>query len=1102
MAEKKETQIKVLLIDDDTDCFALTRHMLNKAGNGRYRLELATDAETGLNAMIHNRHDVYLLDYLLGKDNGVEVLREALAGGCLAPVILLTGADDLETDMAAMEAGAADFLSKGKIDGAMLDRAIRHALEWAGHVRALREAEDRLFAITSALGEGAYVLDLEGRLTFMNPEAERLLGWREQELSGKNAHEAFHSRKADGSPYPVSSCPIHRTLRTGKTRRADEEWMLRKDGTLLPVHLVATPLHRDGRLAGAVVVFQDISARLQAQRALQESEQRFRQMFNSGNDIILVHGVDAQGFPTAFVDVNQTACERLGYSREELLRMSPNDIDDPASAVDMPDLVKRLQAHERVVFERVFVTRDGKKIPVEISASLFELNGQPAALSIARDVSRRKQAEDQVRRTSEQMEGIFSSIHAMIALLDADFNFVRVNQAYAEADGHEPEFFIGKNHFDLYPDAENEAIFRKVVKTGQPYLAYAKPFRYPDHPERGTSYRDWALSPVKEEDGKATGLILSLVNVTERHMAELAREESERNLSALFEATPESVMLLDLDGVVLALNETAARRLKKSRQELLGQNVFDFFSPAVAKERRRWLDEVRRSGQTVRFDDMRKGIRFEHTVYPVFNAAGKVVRFAIYSVDVTELRQSEAIEKLLAEFNQRVMQGQELSDVLEFVCAEIAQRFDLQLAYIGEKKRDGSIQIVASAGEAIEFEKTLRQIGVRWDNSAQGKGPAGSAIRTGKAQVFKTSQPGFKPWRSSAEQFNLQAILAIPLIIRGEIYGVFNLYSRDAETFDPPAMVQRLSAIASRICVALEMAMDQRQLRLLGSALETTSNAVFITDLDGRIQWVNAAFTHLTGYGAQEAVGQTPRILNSGTQDKEYYRELWETIHGGESWSRETVERRKDGSLFTVQQTVTPIFDESGGISHFISILEDISARKLTEERIRRMAEYDALTELPNRVLFYDRLQQAMLVAKRKRDRLALLYLDLDRFKAVNDSLGHHVGDLLLQAVAQRLQECVRESDTVARLGGDEFTVILQEIGATEDVAQVAEKIIAALTAPFHLNGHKVTIGTSIGIVLYAGGAEIEPDQLVKLADGAMYGAKGRGGNTFEFAPG
>ncbi len=957
-------------------------------------------------------------------------------------------------------------------------------------------------SIASVLAEGVYVLDAEGRLVFLNQEGERLLGWSEKELLGMNAHEVFHYKKPDGSPYPVAACPAHQTLLTGATCRTDEEWLVRKDGTLFPVSLVSSVLKKDGGITGSVVVFQDITARLRNQQALRESEHRYRLLFESGNDIILFHGLDAQGFPTAFLDVNQTACERLGYSRDELLRMSPFDIDEPTSAVDMPALVERLLANERVVFERVFVTRDGRRIPVEISARLFELNGQSFVLSIARDISARKLAEAQLLQANEQLEAVFTNVYALLAYMDADFNFIRVNRAYAEADGREPAFFAGRNHFELYPDAANEAIFRQVVETGETYFAYARPFEYPDHPELGVTYWDWVLSAVKGEGGKTSGVILNLINVTARKQAEIGQEESERNLAALIEAPHESVLLLDLNRMVLAANETAARRLKTSRQALIGKNIFDFFPPAVIEQRQRWLDEVRLSGRFGCFEDERSGLLLEHSIYPVFDAAGKVARFAIYSVDVTERRQSEAIEKLLSSINQLAMQGLALSEVLEFICAEIVTLFDLELAWVGEKNRDGSTHIRACAGEAREYEQELRKIGVRWDNSPQGKGPTGTAIRTGQVQVFKTSQPGFKPWRAAAERLHLQATIAIPLIIRGEIYGAFNLYSHNPGFFDNQATVQRLSGVAKQICVAMEMAMDQQQLRLLGGALASASNSIFITDRMGRIQWVNAAFTRLSGYGAEEIIGQTPRLIRSGKETTEYYQNLWKTILSGETWTNETVERHKDGSLYTVLQTITPIPDENGEITHFVSIHEDITARKNADERIRYMAEYDALTDLPNRSLFYDRLQQAMVRVKRNQGKLALLYLDLDRFKAVNDNLGHHVGDLLLQAVAQRLKECVRESDTVARLGGDEFSIILQESGNPRDVALVAEKIISALAAPFHLAGLDVSIGTSIGVALYAGGPEADPDRLVHLADGGMYIAKKRGGNSFEFAPG
>ncbi|HEX5363169.1 MAG TPA: diguanylate cyclase, partial [Gallionella sp.] len=381
----------------------------------------------------------------------------------------------------------------------------------------------------------------------------------------------------------------------------------------------------------------------------------------------------------------------------------------------------------------------------------------------------------------------------------------------------------------------------------------------------------------------------------------------------------------------------------------------------------------------------------------------------------------------------------------------------------------------------------------------QGRGATGTAIRSGQIQVINASNPGFRLWKELAQEYNLQSMLAIPLLIRGEVYGAFTLYSRQLEAFSESTR-DLLVGIASRISVALEAAMDQQQIRLLGSALAAAGNGVMITNPRGIIQWVNPAFARLSGYSKEELVGQTPRVLNSGQQTPEYYRHMWATISRGETWSNEMVERAKGGGIYTVSQTITPMLDENGGITHFIAIHEDITVQKLSQERIRYMAHFDALTNLPNRVLFYDRLKQALSMARRNQGGLALLFLDLDGFKAVNDSMGHQTGDLLLKEVAERLQQCVRESDTVARLGGDEFTVILNEAHEHHDVAMVAEKIIEVIAQPFDLEGREARIGVSIGIARYSEEANSE-DELVKHADQAMYDAKSAGKNTYRFGP-
>jgi diguanylate cyclase (GGDEF)-like protein/PAS domain S-box-containing protein len=286
--------------------------------------------------------------------------------------------------------------------------------------------------------------------------------------------------------------------------------------------------------------------------------------------------------------------------------------------------------------------------------------------------------------------------------------------------------------------------------------------------------------------------------------------------------------------------------------------------------------------------------------------------------------------------------------------------------------------------------------------------------------------------------------------------------------------------------------------RLQAAALAAAANAIYITRVDGRIVWVNAAFTRLSGYPAAEAVGQTLRLLKSGKQDSAFYRELWETILAGRPWRGEVVERHKNGSLYTVAQMITPLRNARGRVTHFVGIHEDVTAQKRAEELIRHQALYDALTDLPNRILFHDRLTQALAQGHRRSEIVGVLFLDLDDFKAVNDSLGHPMGDRLLQLVADRLRGRVRDGDTLARLGGDEFALALVALEGAQGATRVAESLVKILGQPFQLGAHLVHTPASIGVSLFPFDAS-DPDTLLNRADAAMYGAKRAGGNTYQF---
>ena len=298
----------------------------------------------------------------------------------------------------------------------------------------------------------------------------------------------------------------------------------------------------------------------------------------------------------------------------------------------------------------------------------------------------------------------------------------------------------------------------------------------------------------------------------------------------------------------------------------------------------------------------------------------------------------------------------------------------------------------------------------------------------------------------------------------------------------------------------LQVALDE--LRYQKFALDQHA-IVGTTDVAGNITYANRQFCEISGYSLEELQGQNHRILNSGVHPKEFFSEMYRCIASGQVWSGEICNRAKDGHLYWVMSTIVPYMAENGKPTQYISIRTDITARKLNDEKIHQLAFYDVLTGLPNRRLLADRMHQALLLTARSAEYGAVLFLDLDNFKALNDSKGHDIGDMLLVEVAQRLKSCVREEDTIARQGGDEFVVVLEGLGkesgeAAVNAELVGEKIRAALDQPYVLKQYEYRTSSSIGIVLFDGHSE-SLDSLLMHADAAMYQAKSAGRNTIHF---
>ncbi len=633
-------------------------------------------------------------------------------------------------------------------------------------------------------------------------------------------------------------------------------------------------------------------------------------------------------------------------------------------------------------------------------------------------------------------------------------------------------------------------------------------------PARGE--HDARVGPATDGIGDLAATVNQLAGTIEQRNDELRAGEA--RFRATFEQAAVGMAHVAPDGRSLRVNQRLCDILGYSRDELLALNLRDITHPddleAELGQMRRLLAGEIDAYQLEKRDIHKDGspVWLHLTVSLVWREPGVPDYFIKVAEDIRRRKRDEyeldrlnRVYAVLSNINKLIVRTRDPQDLFEAACHIALVNGGFQLAWIGRVDPDTHrVAIVAHAGEGGDM---LEAIDLHLDAEHCSTCPMTVPLARGchfTCQDVESAVCNAR-WKQRAIELGYRSAIALPLQPFGRVEAVFALYARETGFFDA-AEVALLEEMAMDMTFALEYAEQEARraraedrLRQAAKVFESTREGVVVTDTRGAIIAVNRAFQEITGYAEAEVLGENPRLLKSGRHEDDFYRDMWESLLAGGHWQGEIWNRRKNGEIFPEWLTISDVRDESGAISNFVGVFADITRIKHSEEKLEHLANHDILTDLPNRLLLFSYLEHAVGRARRGGLQGAVLFIDLDRFKIVNDSLGHPAGDEILRIVAKRIGERVRDVDTLARLGGDEFVVVLEDLPRPESAADVAQDIIQLLDAPIVLSGgQEVFLGASIGISLFPGDGD-DATSLIQYADAALFQAKESGRGTYRF---
>ena len=805
----------------------------------------------------------------------------------------------------------------------------------------------------------------------------------------------------------------------------------------------------------------------------EEIEARYKALFQQSRDYILILEPSPHG-PPVIVDASDSAFAAHGYTRDELIGKPITFLDPGLSASELSDRMALLDAGGVLTFEVQHERKDGSSFFAEVRIQQVEIGGRTFLHSIERDVTEKKKRAEELR----QYEQIVSSTTDLMALVSDKYIYLGVNGAYLRALGKTREEVVGRS----VAEVAGERTFIESVKPNAERCMAGSVVNYSlwyEFPNIGHRYMDIYYYPYLGENRQVKGFVMSTRDETKRKLA----EEALRLQGQITTNMAEGVNIVNLDGTIFYTNPKFDQMFGYAPGELLGKHVSVLNAPAdkdpdeiareifaAISEHGEWKGEVK--------NKRKDGTEFwcSYTISTFFHHEHGKVLVTVQN-DITESKRiQDALRQAHSSLEQRVKERtgelEEASNKLQLVMNSLPEHIfwkDRNSVYMG--CNDSFAQITGFGTPENIVGKT--DLDMPWTREEA------LSFREHDSRIMQTDTPQYgivEPYHQAGGALRWVLTNKVPL--------------RDSSGM--------VTGILGTIQDISERKEAEERLKIAATVFESAMEGVMVTGADRSIQYVNPSFTRITGFSAEEAIGNTPKILRSGRHSKAFYEAMWKELVENGKWQGEIWNRRKDGQPYLVRQNITARRDAEGVTTQYVSVFHDITLLKQSEEEIKYQAYHDLLTGLPNRSLFNDRLKQSIARASRDRHRLAVLFIDIDNFKRVNDNFGHFVGDLLIQGVGMRLTACVRETDSVSRYAGDEFAIIMENVKDDQSVSSVATKINEALAEPYVFQGKNIESTVSIGVAIYPADGNTG-EELIKNADLAMYHVKDQTKNSFSF---